>query len=150
MSWLDKSVYDRIIDGSDVAYVCDKTYETLNVAEAAVVTSGTATLETALMNIPEMVLYHVPKLYEILRPYLLKIPFISLVNINLGYEAVREIVSSRFDIDVAAAELESILEGGSREKMLADFARLRAIIGGAGASERFAKDIVEQLKNDGE
>lgn len=151
VSWLDKSVYDRIIDGSDVAYVCDKTYETLNVAEAAVVTSGTATLETALMNIPEMVLYHVPKLYEILRPYLLKIPFISLVNINLGYEAVREIVSSRFDIDVAAAELESILEGGSRrEKMLADFARLRTIIGGAGASGRFAKDIVEQLKSDGE
>ena len=103
------------------------------------------------MNIPEMVLYHVPKLYEILRPYLLKIPFISLVNINLGYEAVREIVSSRFDIDVAAAELESILEGGSRrEKMLADFACLRTIIGGAGASGRFAKDIVEQLKNDGE
>ncbi len=147
VSWLDRSIYDRITAGSDVAYVCDKTYETLNVAEAAVVTSGTATLETALMNVPEMVLYHVPKLYEILRPYLLKIPFISLVNINLGYEAVREIVSSRFDLDNAAAELASILEGGCRrEKMLDDFARLRAVIGGAGASERFAKDIVERLK----
>ncbi len=148
VSWLDRKIYDDIIGDSGVRYVCDKTYETLNAAEAAVVTSGTATLETALMGIPEMVLYRVPKLYEILRPYVLKIPYISLVNINLGREAVREIVTARFDIGQATAELRSILEGGSkREKMLGDFARLRAIIGGEGASDRFAADMVEHLKS---
>ena len=148
VSWLDRKIYDDIIGDSGVHYVCDKTYETLNVAEAAVVTSGTATLETALMGIPEMVLYRVPRLYEILRPYVLKIPYISLVNINLGREAVREIVTAHFDLEQAAAELRSILEGGDkREKMLGDFAELRSIIGGEGASDRFAADMVEYLKS---
>jgi lipid-A-disaccharide synthase len=94
--WIDKQIYyGYMADGnraSDLRYVCDQTQQTLSVAEAAVVTSGTATLETALMRIPEMVVYHVPKLYEVLRPYVLKIPFVSLVNINLGREAVREMV----------------------------------------------------------
>ena len=111
------------------------------------VTSGTATLETALMGIPEMVLYHVPKLYEVLRPYVLKIPFISLVNICLGREAVREIVCANIDLDDAERELRSILNGGDkREKMVADFAELQSQIGGDGASARFAKDIVKSLR----
>ncbi len=151
VSWIERSAYDAIIGDSGVRYVCDKTYETLAVAEAAVVTSGTATLETALINVPEMVLYHVPKIYEIIRPYVLKVPYISLVNLNLGREAVREIVSSHFDVGEAAGELSSILKGGSRrERMLGDFAELRGIIGGEGASARFAKDIVGQLRNNPE
>ena len=148
VSWLDRLLYDTIIGDSGVRYVCDKTYELLAAAEAAIVTSGTATLETALMNIPETVIYKVPKLYEILKPYVLKIPFVSLVNINLGREAVHETVTARFDPEAAAEELRSILAGGSRrEKMLADFAELRGIIGGAGASDRFAAQMVEDLKN---
>ncbi|MGN0091976.1 MAG: lipid-A-disaccharide synthase [Alistipes sp.] len=147
VSWIERELYDDIIADSGVKYVCDRTYETLNVAEAAVVTSGTATLETALMNVPEMVLYHVPRIYEFLRPHVLKIPYISLVNINLGREAVREMVVSHFDADAAAEELESILEGGCRRQaMLADFGQLRSIIGDKGASERFAKDMTEYLK----
>lgn len=146
VSWLDKALYDNILAGSDVAYVCDRTYELLNVAEAAVVTSGTATLETALMNIPEMVVFKIPWLYEKLKPCLLKIPFVSLVNINLGREAVREMITARFDLEAAERELSSILEGGAkREKMLADFAELRSIIGEAGASDRFAEKMVEEL-----
>ena len=145
--WLDRSVYDAIIGESGVRYVCDKTYELLRSAEAAVVTSGTATLETALLDVPEMVLYRVPWLYEKLKPYVLKIPFVSLVNINLGREAVREIVTCRFDVEAAAEELRSILEGGSRRtKMSADFEELDSIIGTAGASDRFAARMVEELK----
>ena len=145
--WIDKSIYDYYLQGS-VRYLCNQTQQALAHAEAAIVTSGTATLETALMGIPEMVVYHVPKLYELLRPYVLKIPFISLVNINLGREAVRELVCAKLDIDDAAAELRSILKGGSkREKMLSDFAELRVLIGGAGASQRFATEIVKTLKN---
>lgn len=145
--WIDKSIYDYYLQGS-ARYLCNQTQQTLAHAEAAIVTSGTATLETALMGIPEMVVYHVPKLYELLRPYVLKIPFISLVNINLGREAVRELVCAKLDIDDAAAELRSILKGGSkREKMLSDFAELNSLIGGAGASQRFATEIVKTLKN---
>ena len=145
--WIDKSLYDSYIDGTNVKYICNQTQQTLANAEAAVVTSGTATLETALMGIPEMVLYRIPKLYEVLRPYVLKIPFVSLVNINLDREAVREIVCAKIDLDSAEAELRSILKGGNkREKMLADFAELSALIGGEGASQRFAVEIVKTLK----
>lgn len=147
--WIDKSLYDGYIAGSNVKYICNQTQQTLANAEAAIVTSGTATLETALMGIPEMVMYHIPKLYEVLRPYVLKIPFVSLVNINLGREAVREIVCDKIDIDQVSEELRSILKGGNkREKMLADFDQLKALIGDNGASNRFANDIVNSLKNE--
>lgn len=145
--WLDKELYDRYLCGSEVRYLCDQTQQTLAVSEAAIVTSGTATLETALMGIPEMVLYHIPKLYEVLRPYVLKIPFVSLVNINLGREAVREIVCHKVDMAEAERELRSILPAGEkRAKMLADFEELRSIIGGEGASERFAEAMVKELR----
>ena len=147
VEWLDKALYDELLSGSDVRYVCAQTHETLAMAEAAIVTSGTATLETALMRRPEVVLYRVPRLYEILRPYVLKIPYISLVNINLGREAVRELVCSKLDMETVREEVAAILEGGvKREKMLRDFEELSQMIGGEGASDRFAKDMVNSLK----
>ncbi|MBQ5718122.1 MAG: lipid-A-disaccharide synthase, partial [Alistipes sp.] len=146
--WLDKALYEKCLAGSDVRYLCNQTQQTLAHAEAAIVTSGTATLETALMGIPEMVLYHIPKLYEVLRPLVLKIPFVSLVNINLGREAVREIVCARVDMQEAEQELRSLLIGGAkRAQMLQDFAELQAIIGGPGASDRFAEAMVREIKN---
>ena len=145
--WIEKDLYDKMLAGSTVKYVCDKTYDALIYAEAAIVTSGTATLETALMNTPEIVLYHVPKVYEWLRPIVLKIPYISLVNINLGRECVREIVVNKIDVAAVSEELRSILEGGSaRQKMLADFAELQTKMGGEGSSYRTAMDIVKSLR----
>ena len=147
VEWLDKALYDELLSGSDVRYVCQQTHETLAMAEAAIVTSGTATLETALMRRPEVVLYRVPRLYEILRPYVLKIPYVSLVNINLGREAVRELVCSKLDMETVREEVAAILEGGAkRERMLRDFEELSQMIGGEGASDRFAKDMVNSLK----
>ena len=144
--WIEREIYNKY--GSEhIKYLCGKTQPTLAHAEAAIVTSGTATLETALMGIPEMVLYHIPKIYEILRPYVLKIPFVSLVNINMNREVVRELVCDKLDIADATAELRSILKGGAkREQMIADFDTLRALIGSEGASQRFATDIVNTLK----
>ena len=145
--WIEKELYDAILANTGVKFVCDRTYDTLIYAEVAIVTSGTATLETALMNTPEIVLYHVPKLYEWLRPIVLKIPYISLVNINLNRECVREIVVNKIDVEAVSEELRSILKGGSaREKMLADFAELQEMMGGEGSSHRTAIDIVKSLK----
>lgn len=148
VGWIDRSLYDSITAGAEnVKYVADRTQQALAMADAAIVTSGTATLETALMGVPEVVIYHVPWLYEKLKPYFLRIPYISLVNINLGREAVREIVVARLDVDDACQELRSILKGGSkRQRMLDDFQELRAMIGAEGASDRFATDIVNSLK----
>ena len=148
VKWLDISHYERITAGvENVKIVVDRTQETLAMADAAIVCSGTATLETALMRIPEVVLYHVPWLYEKLKPYFLRIPYISLVNINLRREAVRELVKARLNVEEAEKELRSILPGGSeRERMLADFEELSTMIGKEGASDRFAEDIVNTLR----
>ena len=127
--------------------MCNKTYDTLIYADAAIVTSGTATLETALIGTPEIVMYHVPKLYEWLRPIVLKIPYISLVNINLNRECVREIVVNKIDIKAVSTELRAILKGGAkREKMVADFTELQEMMGGEGSSLRVAQDIVKSLR----
>ena len=145
--WLEREMYDKILAGTSVKVVCNKTYDALIYAEAAIVTSGTATLETALIGTPEIVMYHIPKLYEWLRPIVLKIPYISLVNINLNRECVREIVVNKIDVEAVSKELRAILEGGSkRAKMLADFAELQNMMGGEGSSRRVAQDVVKSLK----
>ncbi len=147
VSWIDRAEYDRCTEGTAVRYVFDKTYELLNISEAAVVTSGTATLETALLDVPEVVVYGVPWIYEKLKPYVLKIPYVSLVNLNLGREAVREIVQCRPTIEYAEAELRAVMDGGAeRARMKTDFEELRSIIGGDGASDRFAARMVADLK----
>ena len=144
--WIDRELYDKLLNNTNVKYLCNKTYDTLIYAEAAIVTSGTATLETALIGTPEIVMYHIPKLYEWLRPIVLKIPYISLVNINLNRECVREIVVNKIDIKAISEELRSIMEGGSkRAKMQAGFAKLQEIMGGEGSSHRVAQDIVKSL-----
>ncbi|MBO5800702.1 MAG: lipid-A-disaccharide synthase [Alistipes sp.] len=145
--WIDKSIYDNIIKGSEVRYLCNCTQQALAMSEAAIVTSGTATLETALMGIPEIVLYHVPWIYEKLKPYFLRIPYISLVNINLNREAVAEIVCKKIDIEDVVARVAAILPGGAeRERMLKDFDTLKRMMGEEGASLRFAEDIVKSLQ----
>lgn len=145
--WIDRSIYDKYIADSPVRYVNNRTQQTLHHSVAAIVTSGTATLETALMGIPEVVLYHIPWLYEKLRPYFLKIPYISLVNINLQREAVKEIVRAKLNVEMATQTLTDILPNGAeRERMLRDFKELSSMMGGDGASARFAKDIVKTLQ----
>ncbi|WP_289182439.1 lipid-A-disaccharide synthase [Alistipes sp. UBA6068] len=147
--WLERSLYEQYMAGSGLRYVCDETYETLHVAEAAVVTSGTATLETALLGIPEVVVYRTLWFQVKLQPYVLKVPWVSLVNLNLGREAVTEIIQSDLSVDRAEHELRAIVAGGAkRGRMLADFDELRAVIGGPGASERFARRMVEELSNE--
>ena len=149
VAWIDRALYEQQMAGSDIRYVCDQTYETLAAAEAAVVTSGTATLETALLGIPEAVVYRTVWWQVWLRPYVLKVPWVSLVNLNLGREAVAELIQSDLSVERAEQELRAIVAGGAkREKMLADFDELRTVIGGPGASDRFAKRMVEELNSE--
>ncbi|MDE5707418.1 MAG: lipid-A-disaccharide synthase [Alistipes sp.] len=147
VGWLDRSLYEEQIGDSGIRYVCDRTYETLAAAEAAVVTSGTATLETALLGVPEVVVYRTLWFQVKLQPYVLKVPYVSLVNLNLGRESVAEIIQSDRDSTRAEQELRAILTGGAkRGRMLRDFAELRAVIGGPGASDRFARRMTELLR----
>ncbi len=147
VSWLDRALYEEAAAGSGIRYVCDQTYEVLLAAEAAVVTSGTATLETALLGTPEVVVYRLPAIEYRCMPLVVRCPWISLVNLNLGRESVAEVLQSGLDTARAERELRAILPGGEkRERMLADFRELRTIIGGPGASDRFAARMVELLR----
>lgn len=146
--WLDPALYEEHIAGSPIRYICNQTYETLAAAEAAVVASGTATLETALLGIPEVVVYRLAPLEYYGMPLVVRCPWVSLVNLNLRREAVAEVLQSNLDVTRAERELRAILPGGEkRQRMLADFEELRTVIGGPGASDRFARRMVELLKN---
>ena len=149
VSWLDKALYDKYLDGSGVAYVCDKTYETLSFSTAAMVTSGTATLEAALLKIPEVVCFRGPKLTIWIAYRLVKVRFISLVNLIMDREVVKELIQYDFTIDSAAEELQAILAGGSKyETLKEDYRQLAGIVGPPGASERVAAEMAEFLKKD--
>ena len=147
VSWLDRALYEEAAAGSGIRYVCDQTYEVLLAAEAAVVTSGTATLETALLGTPEVVVYRLPAIEYRCMPLVVRCPWISLVNLNLGRESVAEVLQSNLDTTRAERELRAILPGGEkRERMLADFRELRTVIGGPGASDRVAARMVALLR----
>lgn len=149
VSWLDRGLYDKFLAGSTVKCVTDQTYGLLRYAEGAVVCSGTATLETALIGTPEVVCYRMDEFsYRVARAFV-KIGFISLVNIIMKREVVRELIQHDMTVANAATELRSIMVGGHKHaQMMGDYAELQAVVGGEGASDRFAARMVEILKSE--
>ena len=141
---LPKSFYERFVD-ENVHFVSNKTYDLLRVSKAALVTSGTATLETALLNIPEVVCYRGNRIsYEIAKRLIKNIRFISLVNLIMDREVVTELIQDELTTKNLIAELHKIISGPERQTMLDDFSVLREKLGGHGASENAAKIIVNQ------
>ena len=146
VEWLDRSLYEKYLAGSDVRIVYNRTDALLKHSVAAIVTSGTATLEAALIGTPEVVLYRTDILLNMLKHVGLH-SYISLVNINLERECVAEIIQASMDSTLVENELRRVLPGGDRrEGMLRDFDTLRELIGGCGSSERTAREMVRLLK----
>lgn len=136
-----------LTDGAKIVF--GETYRLLRHSEAALVTSGTATLETALFRVPQVVCYYTAagKLVSFLRRHILKVKYISLVNLVSGSEVVTELVADGMTVDNIRRELSSIIEGGSRRmQMLSGYDRMIQILGTPGASERAAKLMVKYLK----
>lgn len=132
-----------------VKIVFDQTYALLQQAQAALVTSGTATLETALFRVPQVVCYYTPvgKLIAFLRRHILKVKYISLVNLVANREVVKELVADSMTVANVRAELQSLLYNKVyRQQMLADYDRLIQILGPAGASQTAARQMVALLK----
>ena len=147
---LPEDLYNGIIKDYPVKLVRDKTYEILYISEAALVKSGTATLEAALIGVPEVVCYRGDFISMIIAWTLVKVKYISLVNLIAGYEAVRELIQYSLNRKNLVHELKALLPGGSkREKVLMDYARVKQILGPEGASERVASDMVQVLKQGG-
>jgi len=138
---LPKDFYEKYVD-ENVHFVSNKTYDLLRCSKAALVTSGTATLETALLNIPEVVCYKGSTIsYEIGKRLVRNIKYISLVNLIMDREVVKELIQKDLDTKNLVKELNLVL-GENRNKMLADYTILREKLGGKGASDHAAKIIV--------
>lgn len=133
----------------NVKIIFNRTYDILNCATAALVTSGTATLETALFRVPQVVCYKPGFVSYHLLKGIVKIKFICMVNLILGRMAVQELIEGDLNEKRLVKELNLILEGEKRNQMLKDYHELETKLGGEGASERTAQlmweDISESL-----
>jgi lipid-A-disaccharide synthase len=146
---LPDELYHNIIRDYPVVLIKDKTYEILYISEAALVKSGTATLETALFSIPQIVCFKADLISMMIGWIVIKVKYISLVNLIAGYEAVKELIQYALNEKNLVSELKAILPGGSkRVKVLEDYNKVREILGPAGASERIASDMVKVLRHD--
>lgn len=142
-SSLDKSEYLKFKGIGNVKIVFDQTYDLLSRSHAAVVTSGTATLETALLQVPEVVCYKSSWLSFSIARLLVNINFISLVNLIMDKEIVKELVQTDFNFENLRYELDKILHDNAYcENMLENFLLLQNKLRGVGVSERIAKKIV--------
>ena len=146
---VDASYYESFLEGSAVQLVSNQTYQLLSQATAALVTSGTATLETCMFSVPQVVCYKtpLPLITGFLKRRLLKVPYVSLVNLIARREVVPELVADSFSVDNIRRELESLLPGGSqRERMLSDYEEVRRLLGESHAADEAASIMVNQLK----
>ncbi|MBE6297785.1 MAG: lipid-A-disaccharide synthase [Bacteroidales bacterium] len=146
---IDKDFYAPYLkEGACIVF--GQTYNILNNSHAALVTSGTATLETAIFRVPQVVCYATPmaRLYSWLKKRFLKVKFVSLVNLIAGREAVRELIAADMRLENVKAELGKLLPQDSKERtaMLNEYSRMLDILGAPGASQRAAGKIVSLLK----
>lgn len=139
---LDREFYKQFVD-EQVSFISNKTYDLLRCSKAALVTSGTATLETALLGIPEVVCYRGSAIsYAIAKRLVKNIEYISLVNLIMDREVVKELIQNELTTEHLAYQLELILMEATRSTLLSDYKALREKLGGKGASERAADIIV--------
>lgn len=140
VSNLSTQMYEIVQNTPDVKMILEETYDLLLHSEVAVVTSGTATLETALFNVPQVVGYRTSFLTYKLGRALIKVSYLSLVNLVMDKPVVKELIQSECNPQQLAEELRHIMTGGAkRAAVLADYAALRAKMGSAGASEKAAQ-----------
>ena len=148
---IEPSYYEQFLKGSKVRMVKNETFALLSQATAALVTSGTATLETCMFRVPQVVCYKTPlaKLIGFLKRRLLKVPYVSLVNLIANREVVKELVADTFSVDNIRRELETILPGGSkREEMLKDYEEIHRLLGESDAPKKAARVMIDTLNEE--
>ena len=144
---LDKNLYLGVMGDKDVRLVENQTYELLQNASAALVTSGTATLETALLAVPEVVCYKASRVSYWIAKRLVKVRFISLVNLIMDREVVKELIQNDLTEENLVKELKRLLEDGKKQRcLLEDLDVLKDKLGNSGASVKAAEAIINMIK----
>ena len=144
-----QQLYTEVLGKTPIPVVFGQTYELLQQSTAALVASGTATLETAYINIPQVVCYRIEagRLGTWVKDQLVKIPFISLVNLIANREIVKELFQQYCTPDSVSDELSKILNDSIyRDAMLAGYTEVLTELGGPGCAERAANEMIELLK----
>ena len=137
--------YKQLIGNHDVTLINNRTYDLLEVAHAALVTSGTATLETGLFKVPQVVCYKANAISYAIAKRVIKIKYISLVNLIMDRLVVTELIQDDFNITQLEQELTKILEPSQREHIAQEYSLLEEQLGSTGASQRTAELIVDSL-----
>tara|TARA_R110002096_G_scaffold44354_4_gene119230 strand:+ start:18368 stop:19480 length:1113 start_codon:yes stop_codon:yes gene_type:complete len=142
----DFSFYQTFIKSANVHFISNKTYDLLSVSKAALVTSGTATLETALFKVPQVVCYKGNAISYQIAKRIITLKFISLVNLIMDKEVVTELIQNDFNKKRLKKELEHILNPETRKKLYVDYYELEKALGGKGASQKTASLIYNAIK----
>ncbi|WP_346859499.1 lipid-A-disaccharide synthase [uncultured Draconibacterium sp.] len=146
---VDKKLYEQILKGSEIKLLFNATYDVLNHAHTALVTSGTASLETALFNVPQTVLYKMEggRVMDFIARRLVKIPWASLPNIILQKFAIQEYIQLEMTVENVSAELDKLLNDEKyRHQIFDDYKKMNELMGEPGCSKRAAEKMVELLK----
>ncbi|MCH3880910.1 MULTISPECIES: lipid-A-disaccharide synthase [Tenacibaculum] len=138
--------YNEFINSKNVQFINNKTYDLLSISSAALVASGTATLEAALFKVPQVVCYKGSAISYQIAKRIVTLKYISLVNLIMDKEVVKELIQNDFTSKNLEQELIKILEPNTREQLFENYYELEKILGGKGASEKTATLIVEGLK----
>jgi len=144
---LGEAFYQSFLKESNITLVFNKTYQLFEEADAALVSSGTATLETALFNVPQVVCYQTSWLSYKIAKVLVDVKYISLVNLISDQEIVKELIQEDLTVSNMVAELNRLLSTEGAARMQTQYEDLRTLLGGIGASERVAHSIFNGLKN---
>ena len=144
---LDLSYYDKFVTREGVYVVSNQTYDLLSLSNAALVTSGTATLETALFKVPQVVCYKGSSVSYQIAKRIINLEFISLVNLIMDKKVVTELIQSEFNKQRLKDELEIIVDDYKRAVMFLDYYDLEKALGGKGASDKTANLIVESIQH---
>lgn len=145
---LDLEFYQPFLKSSQVSLISNKTYDLLSLSYAALVTSGTATLETALFKIPQVVCYRANWISYQIAKRIITLKFISLVNLIMDKEVVKELIQGDLNTKNLTKELDKILNGPERKKQFEAYYELEKKLGGKGASEKAASLIIQSAQMD--
>ncbi|MDC6389167.1 lipid-A-disaccharide synthase [Maribacter sp. PR1] len=144
---LDSAFYRPFLKGENIKVVQNKTYDLLSISTAALVTSGTATLETALFGVPQVVCYKANWISYQIAKRIITLEYISLVNLIMDKEVVKELIQNDLSTAQLKKELAAILTGERRTEILNNYSALKIKLGGEGASQKAAKYIIENAKS---
>ena len=144
---IERAYYEQYLGDAPIQLIDNDTYSLLSQAKAALVTSGTATLETALFQVPQVVCYEtpVPRLIRFAFNHIIKVKYISLVNLIADREVVQELLADRFTVENIRRELRAILPGGDkRDQMLKDYRQVIDLLGNECAPDNAARLMTEK------